>query len=78
MKLCPKCNCQLLWPTAADPYFSCPQCGYEQFISKPPVLLCADCGKPITEGQHYLDMGDDQYCLLCAEKRCHVARKVAE
>jgi len=41
------------------------------YVPRRAVLICAECGEPIYEGEGYLDTGDEQYHdnYLCAGTR---------
>lgn len=38
-----------------------------------PVYFCADCGRPIYEGDRYLDLQGETYCTRCVDSYFQIA-----
>jgi len=47
-------------------------------MDKPQVFICSDCGKPIHEGDIYLDLMGEQFCKECFPKHITYAKKTEE
>lgn len=47
-------------------------------MDKPSVFICSDCGKPIRDGDIYLDIMGEQFCAECAPKHFKYAKKIEE
>lgn len=59
----------------------CEECRYTVCVSgcpnysEPPVVcFCSECKEEIHEGDEYLDLGEDKYCMECVK----IMTKVAE
>lgn len=47
-------------------------------MDKPQVFICSDCGKPIRDGDIYLDVMGEQFCAKCALMHYKFAKKIEE
>ena len=45
---------------------------------KPLVFICSDCGKPIRDGDLYLDLMGEQFCQECFPEHIKYAKKIEE
>ena len=47
-------------------------------MDKPQVFICSDCGKPVRDGDVYLDIMGEQFCAECALKHLKYAKKITD